>query len=135
MSLNVVRVDIAKTREGWPEGTPFAPAYVRKLKHGEKKNWMVLGAAFQPGEEPAWDLTEHDEYLRIPLFSYDLNPKPDYALAFMLNLGLSCAGHLPREIDSFFIVTGSPVDLMYDPDTNIHTGIRCWIGFAVILKE
>lgn len=134
MKLNIVRVDIEKTKAHWPEGSPFAPAYVRKFKHGDKLNWLVLGAALAPGQEPAWDLTENDEYLRIPLFPYNLSPAPDQALAFMLQLGLSCAGHLPREIADFYVATGTPVELLYDPDTNIPTGIRCWIGFAVILK-
>lgn len=134
MELKIARLDLEKTKENWPTDVSFTPAYVRKFKHGEKKNWQVLAAALQPGEAPVWSLTEHDEYLRIPLFPYDLSPNPDYALAFMLQLGLSCAGHIPREIAGFYVVTGSPVDLRYDPDTNIHTGIRCWIGFAVILR-
>lgn len=134
MDLKIARVDIEKTKAAWPAETPFAPAYVRKFKHGERKNWLVLGAPYNPGEEPIWDLTEHDEYFRIPLFSYDLSPQPDYAFAFMLQLGLSCAGHLPREISGFYVVTGTPVELVHDSDTNTNVGIRCWIGFAVILK-
>ena len=134
MNLRVAQIDIEKTQASWPAGQPFAPAYVRKFKHGEHKNWMVLGSPMDPGTEPAWDLTEHDEYIRIPLFSYSLNPQADLALAFMLQLGLSCAGHLPKEIDSFFVVTGPPVELLYDPDTDANVGIRCWFGFAVILK-
>lgn len=134
MELKTAQIDIEKTAANWPDGTPFAPAYVRRFKHGERKNWMVLGAPLQPGEEPAWDLTEHDEYFRIPLFAYNLSPQPDFALAFMLQLGLSCASYIPREIAGFYVVTGTPVELIYDPDTNTNTGIRCWLGFAVTLK-
>lgn len=134
VELKIARVDLEKTRTHWPAGVAFAPAYVRKFKNGEKKNWLVLGAPLKPGDEPAWDLTEHDEYLRIPLFSYDLSKEPDHALAFMLQLGLTCASHLPSAVSDFYVVTGTPVELLYDPDTNTNVGIRCWIGFAVILK-
>jgi hypothetical protein len=134
VELKTVRLDLETTRENWPADQRFAPAYVRKFKHGERKNWLVLGAALQPGKEPVWGLTEHDEYLRIPLFPYDLNPAPDFALAFMLQLGLSCASYIPKAIDGFYVATGTPVDLRYDPDTNNPTGIRCWIGFAVLLR-
>lgn len=134
MELKTVQVDLEKTRASWPEGVVFEPAYVRKFKHGEKKNWLVLGAPLNPGEQPIWNLTEHDEYLRIPLFSYDLSAQPDRALAFMLQLGLSCAGFIPGSVASYYVATGTPVELIYDPDTNTSVGIRCWIGFAVILK-
>lgn len=134
MELKTVQLDLEKTRATWPDGMPFAPAYVRKFKHGEKKNWFVLGAPLKPGEEPAWDLTEHDEYLRIPLFPYNLSAQPDFALAFMLQLGLSCASYIPKEVAAFYVATGTPVELIYDPDTNTNVGIRCWIGFAVILR-
>jgi len=134
MKLNIAQLDLEKTKASWPADTPFAPAYVRKFKPGEKKNWLVLGAPLVPGEEPAWDLTEHDEYIRVPLFSYQLSAQPDYALAYMLQLGLSCAGHLPREISHFYVVTGTPVELLYDSATNTPTELHCWLGFAVILQ-
>ncbi len=134
MKLDVVQVDLRQTRERWPAGVPFAPAFVKKFKRNDSSRWLVLDAPFNPGEVPVWASTNHDEYIRIPLFSYDLSPHADLALAFMLQLGLSCAGFLPnKEIERFFVATGTPVELLYDPDTDRNTSLRYWVGFGVIL--
>lgn len=134
MKLDVVQVDLEKTKAHWPADMPFAPAYMKKFKPGDPLRWMVLDAPFNPGETPSWALTEHDEYLRIPLFSYTLSAQSDLALAFMLQFGLSCAGHFPAPVEKFFVATGKPVELLYDLDTNTNVGLRYWVGFAVILK-
>jgi hypothetical protein len=134
MKLKVERVDIQRTRANWPEGTPFEPAFIMPADKLDGANWIALDAPFDPGENPVWAYTQNDEYLRIPLFSYDLNPAADMALAFMLQLGLSCAAKLPGKVSRFFVVTGSPVELLYDEDTNKNTGIRYWVGFAVMLS-
>lgn len=134
MKLKVERVDIQKTRANWPEGTPFEPALVVPTDRLDGANWVVLDAPFNPGETPAWARTQNDEYLRIPLFSYDLNPAADLALAFMLQLGLSCAAQFPGKVARFFVVIGNPVELLYDEDTNKNTGLRYWVGFAVMLS-
>jgi hypothetical protein len=64
-----------------------------------------------------------------------LSSQGDLALAFMLQLGLSCAGHLPGRVTGFYVVTGQPVELLYDDATNENTGLRYWVGFAVIVEE
>ena len=135
MHINLARIDIEKTRGDWPEDRPFQPAYVQPIKQGEPRDWLVAGVPLVAGEEPAWDLTFQDEFIRIPLFEYVLSPQADLGLAFMLQLGLSCAGFLGQPISHFFVVTGTPVELVYDPQTNEPSGLRCWIGFAVILEK
>lgn len=132
MQLEVVQIDLHKTREHWPVTTPFAPAYVRKFKAGERHNWWVLDQQLMPGSPPVWSSVAHDDYIRVPLFSYVLNPEADLALAFMLQLGLSCAAYMPKGVKKLLIATGQPVELLYDPDTDVNTGIRSWVGFAVI---
>ena len=134
MKLKIERVDLHKTRADWPEGVPFEPALVTPMDVTGGVNWAVLDAPFNPGEPPVWAYTQNDEYLRIPLFSYDLNPAADLALAFTLQLGLSCAAYLPGKISRFFVVTGNPVDLLYDSGTDKPTGLRYWVGFAVMLS-
>jgi hypothetical protein len=134
MKLRVERVDLDRTRASWPEGLPFAPALVTPVEKIGGSKWIVLSAPLTPGDDPAWAYADNDEYLRIPLFSYDLNPAADLAMAFMLQLGLSCAARLPGKISQFFVVTGNPVALLYDSDTDINTGIRYWVGFAVMLS-
>ena len=134
MQLDIVQIDINKTREQWPPTMPFSPAYVQRFKTGERHNWWVLDAPLEAGQPPQWSSAAKDDYIRVPLFSYMLNPAADLALAFMLQLGLSCAAHMPKSVAKLLVVTGQPVELLYDPDTDVNTGIRYWVGFAVILE-
>ncbi len=134
MKLIVETLDMEKTKAHWPKETPFAPALIRDRKK-LKGHWAVLSAPLQPGGTPEWAYAEHDEYLRIPLFPYALSHQGDLALAFMLQLGLTCAGHLPGQVTGFYVVTGQPVELLYDADTDEAAGLRYWVGFAVITEE
>jgi hypothetical protein len=129
MKLVVEQIDLQKTREHWPHEQPFAPASVKSRKQ-DKSKWIVLSAPFVPGTQPSWAYTEHDEYIRVPLFPYALSPHGDLALAFMLQMGLSCAGHLPNKLTGFYVVTGRPVELLTG-DADDVTGMRFWVGFAV----
>ena len=133
MKLSVERLDMKKTRELWPQGEPFAPALITPVRAVGGSRWHVLDAAYTPGEPPVWAHTTHDEYLRIPLFSYNLHPQADLAMAFMLQMGLACAGYLPGAVRHFYVVTGNPVELLYDADTETPSGLRYWFGFAVKL--
>lgn len=132
MKLVVEQLDIAKTREHWPREHPFAPAMVKSRKQ-DKNKWVVLSAPFQPGAAPEWAFTEHDEFIRVPLFPYMLNAQGDLALAFMLQMGLACAGHLPGKVAGFYVVTGRPVELLCN-EHDEATGMRYWVGFAVITE-
>jgi hypothetical protein len=132
MKLTTDTVDIDTSRARWPKDQPFRPALIKSRKQ-DKRKWVVLSEPLLPGQEPQWAYTEHDEYIRIPVFPYMLSPRGDQALAFMLQLGLSCAAHLPQPISELYIVTGVPVQLLYGPD-NECTGMRCWVGFAIITE-
>ena len=133
MKLIVDQLDLTRTRALWPKEHPFAPALVKPKSKLEKGSWCVLSAPLTPGSAPEWSFAANDDYVRIPLFPYVLNPAADLALAFMLQLGLSCAGNLPGKVTDFYVVTGTPVELLYDSDTNINTGLNYWVGFAVIV--
>ena len=134
MQLIVDQLDMRKTRANWPEDMPFAPALVKPRAQMCNAGWHVLSKIFTPGEVPQWNLTVSDDLVRVPLFRYTLSPSADLAMAFMLQLGLSCAGHLPKNITHFYVVTGTPVELMYDSKTELNTGLVYWVGFAVITK-
>jgi hypothetical protein len=69
------------------------------------------------------------------LFSYTLNPDADLAFAYMVQLGLSCAGYTPKKVKNLHVVTGFPVDLLYDNGITKPTGIQYWFGFAYLLGE
>lgn len=135
MQLDIVQLDISKTQERWPPGVPFEPAYVHRFKPGESHNWLVLDSPLDADQPPQWASPLKDDYIRVPLFPYMLNPEADLALAFMLQLGLSCATHMPKQVVRLLVVTGQPVELLYDPDTDVNTGIRYWVGFAVITEK
>lgn len=131
MKIKLSRLDIVKTRSTWPIGSTFMPALVEPRS---KRYWRVLQAPHLPGNVPLWLNTGADEYVRIPLFQYKLNAKADLALAFMLQLGLSIVGHVSHTIEYLHIVTGDPVELVYDAAGNADYMI-CWIGFAMAIEK
>jgi hypothetical protein len=133
MKLTFETIDLNETLARWPREEPFRPALIRSRKE-DKRHWVVLSAPFSPGQPPQWAKTEHDEYIRIPIFPYRLSHEGDKALAFMLQLGLSCASYLPAPVNELYIVTGAPVELLYNPDTQNCTGMRFWVGFATITE-
>lgn len=134
MKLIFEQLDLEKTRANWPDGTPFQPALV-KYRRDDKRHWLALSAPLVPGSAPQWAKTERDEYVRIPLFPYLVpGSEADRALAFAVQLGLSCAGHLPGRVEAFWVVTGVPVQLLYDPATDQSSGMRFWLGLAVNLE-
>lgn len=136
MKITFDQLDMQKTRQHWPKDTPFQPALVKTRERGDSANWMVLSAPLSPGSPPQWALTEHDEYVRVPLFPYLVSsPQADRALAFAMQLGLTCAGYLPGRVRAFHVVTGVPVQLLYDPDTDADSGLRFWVGLAVVLEK
>lgn len=133
MRLIVDQLDVAKTREHWPKDMPFAPATVKRKSKLGAANWFVASAPLSPDQPPQWSYAAHDEYVRVPLFQYTLSPAADLALAFMLQLGLSCAGHLPGAVTDFYVVTGTPVELLYDETDGSNIGLKYWVGFAVLV--
>ena len=134
MELKVSRIDLAKTQANWPAGMAFAPRLTlpRPVEHVER--WLVVSEPVVPGQPPVLSESYQDPYVSIPLFAYRLNPASDLALAYMVQLGLSCAAHTPAEIKKLHVVTGYPVDLLYEDGTNNHIGIRYWFGFAFVIQ-
>jgi hypothetical protein len=129
MRLKVTRVDLKKSRDTWPTGVPFAPAHIEP--RADSRNMLILSAPFVPGKPPQWAHAAADEYLRIPLFPYLLNAEADLAFAFMLQLGLSCAAHLPKQVTDFHVATGVPVEMIYDDANERVAHLEYWVGFGV----
>ena len=135
MELKVSRVDLALTRKTWPKDLPFSPAYIYKRPVDFVERWRVVDAAIVPGSAPVIIDSYQDPYIRIPLFEYALNPEADLAFAYMIQLGLSCAAHIPSTVKKLHIVTGFPVDLLYDDAIKKPNGLRYWFGFAYLLGD
>lgn len=135
MKLQVSQLDLKKTAANWPSDRPFMPALLIKQPVMHPEDWWVSDAPIIPGEQPVWASAKQDQYIRIPLFEYNLNSSADLALAYMLQLGLSCAGYLPGPVSKFHVVTGNPVDLLHDDATNKTIGLRYWVGVAVVVDK
>lgn len=132
MEIKITTLDIPATKAAWPGGE-FLPAYV--VPRGSDKHvWYVLDQKLAAGGEPSWSISNGDEYVRIPVFAYNLSPRGDRALAFMLQLGLSVVGHLSGKITHLHIVTGTPVELLYDTAGTL-SHMSYWVGFAAAIKE
>ena len=135
MQLKVSRVDLARTRKSWPADVDFAPAYIYKRPTEVVERWLVVSAPVIPGQPQKLSASYQDPYIRIPLFSYKLNPDADLAFAYMVQLGLSCAGYTPKNVNKLHVVTGFPVDLLYEDGITKPVGIQYWFGFAYLLGE
>ena len=134
MKITFEHIDLLKTREQWPAGRRFTPALVKTRKSLENLNWTVLAEKHINGQSPSWSYAQHDDYVRIPLFEYDLPVKLNLALAALLSMGVSCAASLQKEIRRLHIVTGVPVEILFDEDKNEDVGIRYWLGFAIVTE-
>lgn len=135
MDFHVSRIDLKKTAESWPAGMPFKPALMMKQPTMHPDEWWVVDAPLEVGFPPSWSLAKQDQYVRIPLFQYDLPGESDLALARLLELGLSCAGYFPGSLKKVHVVTGNPVDLLYDDAINKSIGLRYWVGVAAVLDQ
>jgi len=130
MQVITTRIDLERTRAAWSRDE-FLPAHVIARK--DNKRWRVLDAPYSFNSPPSFASADADKYIRIPLFPYKLSPVGDVALAFMLRMGLSFVNYISSEIDTLHIVTGQPVELIYQDRDLIH--MICWIGFAFIEKD
>lgn len=132
MQVKVTRINIPRTRASWPD-TVFEPAYVANRSTADTQKWLIADSAIDAGPV-LWASAAHDEFIRIPVFKYDIAPQGDIALAFMFKLGLICAGQLARPVQHLHIVTGEPVELIVDSE-NKPIVMRGWLGFAVAFEE
>lgn len=135
MKTVISRLDIKATRENWPADMPFKPALVVAKQPGQPEEWTVVDAPVRDKEQPSFGYTTHDQYLRIPLFEYTLNPKADLAMAAIVQIGLACVGYVQKPIKTLHVVAGNPVDLLYGDDINTPVGIRYWFGFAFATEK
>ncbi|NDC55233.1 MAG: hypothetical protein EBZ69_00095 [Alphaproteobacteria bacterium] len=135
MQLKLSRIDLARTKKSWPTGAAFEPAYVYKRPTETVERWLVVSAPLVPGLPQELSESYQDPYIRIPLFSYALSPDADLAFAYILQLGLSCAGHTPKTVNKLHIVTGFPVDLLYEDGITKPVGIQYWFGLAYLQGE
>jgi len=135
MNTVVSRLDIKTTRDRWPKEIPFAPALVVAKTPGRPEDWFVVDGFVSASNPPSFASTASDQYLRIPLFEYTLSPKADIAFAATVQIGLACAGYIHKPIKAMHVVTGEPVDLLYDDGINTPIGIRYWLGFAFATEK
>ena len=132
MRLIVTRLDIPRTRAAWTD-TEFNPAYVAPRQKGDNTAWHVADAPIPISGKDAvltWASTATDVYIRIPLFSYSIVPQGDLSLAFMFQLGLTAAKFFGAEVSVLHMVTGYPVELVYDTNGELAS-MHYWFGFAL----
>jgi hypothetical protein len=135
MKTVVTRMDIPRTRASWPD-TVFTPAYVISRDSGDKTSWLVANSPV-PDDMRAgvdWASAASDEYVRIPLYEYQITHKGDLALAFMFKLGSIATSLAPINVKKLYIVTGTPVELIKDAANNV-AAMSYWFGFAIAAEE
>lgn len=136
MNTIVSRLDMKTTAERWPSDIPFAPALIQAIQPGQPEDWIVVDARVTPDSPPSFAYARHDQYLRIPLFDYMLSPEADLAFASVIQIGLACVGHIQKPVRTLHVVTGNPVDLLYeDAISTSAAGLRYWFGFAIATER
>jgi hypothetical protein len=135
MQFRISRVDIEQTRANWPGGD-FAPALVLPRAKKDTNAWHVIDQPIllKTGEVPSWALASGDEYIRIPLFQYNLPPQADIALATMLQIGLICSKAPTKFVNTAHIVTGNPTELVYNVDGSVYC-MTSWLGLALTFED
>jgi hypothetical protein len=134
MDIQISRLDMKKTAERWPRDLPFAPALLVKQPTVAPSPWIVIDAPIVAGQALSTAFAHSDQYVRVPLFPYQLSPQADVAFAQVIELAMACVGQFIRPVKKLHIVTGSPVDLFYDDDITTATGLRYWFGLAFVLE-
>jgi hypothetical protein len=132
MQITVTRLDIPRTRASWPD-TEFNPAYVAPRQNGDGRNWWVADTPVPTdgiNVSVGWAIAHTDEYIRIPLFSYNIVPQGDLSLAFMFQMGLIAANAFNGKVKSLHMVVGMPAELTYTADGEPES-INYWFGFAL----
>lgn len=135
MQVILEQLDLKKTRAAWPAGVEFQPAVIKPRKKFGNQNWTVLSEKHINGRRSNWSYAHHDDYIRIPLFQYELPVQLDRALAFFLRVGIEAAADLLKPVSNLYVITGVPVDILFDAEKNEDVGLRYWIGFAVVTEE
>ena len=130
MRVKVTRINIPRTRASWPD-TEFRPAFV--APRTDTLKWLIADSIISSAPI-SWANSANDEYIRIPIFQYDIVAQGDLALAFMFKLGLIASAQFERPIEHVHIVTGEPVELITDA-ANKTRAMRGWLGFAVAFEE
>ena len=135
MQFRISRVDIEQTRASWPGGD-FAPALVLPRTKKDANAWHVIDQpiSLKTGSVPSWALASSDEYIRIPLFPYNLPPQGDMALAVMLKIGLICSKVPTASVNTAHIVTGNPAELVYNSDGSVYC-MTTWLGLALTFED
>jgi len=135
MQFRISRVDIKQTRANWPGGD-FAPALVLPRAKKDNSAWYVIDQpiSLNTGAVPSWALAVGDEYIRIPLFSYNLPPQADMALATIMQIGLICSQAPTKSVNTAHIVTGNPVELVYNADDSVYC-MTSWLGIALTFED
>jgi hypothetical protein len=135
MRTKILRLDLDKTAANWPTDEPFAPAVVLP-KRGDPTRFFVLDAPFEINSAPVWADNLRDRYLRIPLFKYRFPFEVDAAFARVFEIAFACASALAFPVETLYLVTGFPVDLIDGADNNIDAHyLDYWFGLALSLKD
>ncbi len=125
MELTHHRIDIARALEDSEIVHDVVPRRAKEV-------WMVLSDAIRFDAPLVWHVCQREQHVMIPLVPYWTSEEPDLAMAFMLQLGLRCAGELATPIRRLHIATGYPVSVV---ETTDGPRLQYYAGFGVVLDN
>jgi len=107
--------------------TPKSPFSVH-TKRSNNKLWLIAQNRVD-ADEVNWSRDKGSEYVRVPLFAYELQNRPGIILHLGLQIGAIATQLAQTQLDKpaerLLLVYGT---ILRD---KVHDKFQCWIGFAV----
>jgi hypothetical protein len=132
MNIITTRIDLKRTKDGWPN-IEFRPALIIPRRE-DKRKWIILDGPILQNAPLNWADAASDEYIRIPLFEYILPAQADLAFSNIFELGVIAAQKLLLDlrldnIAHLHIVTGDQLLLKTDAQNDL-VSLSYWFGCA-----
>ena len=124
MEMTKHYIDLVRYQDGEP--------IVDVIDRQQGETWLVSHDAVQLDRPVVWKKHLKESHVLIPLVPYIMQPRPEQALAFMLQLGMRCSFDVGRPIRRLHIAIGAPVNQFVD-DPVLGSGWQFHVGFAILL--
>lgn len=93
--------------------------------------WLTPRGPIVPGRPPDWNQCTRGDRLVVPLVPYLTSPEPDQAMAFMLQLGVTCAAGIPQRVRTCHISFAYPINEVVAEDGSTYW--QFYAGLALLL--
>lgn len=122
MQLTHTRIDLDVFTGG-----PPPHAVIPRLS---SEQWLVAHAPVRDGGVSDWARQTKEGHVYIPVFPYLLQPAPELAIAYAMQLGLLAGLSIGQPVRRLHLVIGSPVNSV-QADAGVMLQLQ--LGFGVVV--